>query len=248
MLTPPQPGLEWFGASVRGRSHIQQSRPNEDAWMGMSGAFGTAIVISDGMGSKPNARIGAQMACRAVRDALKPWAKSENAPVATLLRLVHLFWGLRVLPQKEEDSAATCIFVAVLPSGEVTIAQLGDGIAAIRNADGSLEILQGERQGFTNQTTGLGIAKTTKDWTVITKPALSPNAAILLATDGIADDLVTDRIGDFIHTLVTEFGSMAPTDRRHALHQDLRNWATPNHLDDKTLAVIWRKQAEDEYK
>jgi hypothetical protein len=50
MLTRSQPGLEWFGASVRGRSHIPQSRPNEDAWMGMSGAFGTAIVISDGMG------------------------------------------------------------------------------------------------------------------------------------------------------------------------------------------------------
>jgi len=50
---------------------------------------------------------------------------------------LHLFWGLRVLPQKEEDSAATCLFVVVLPSGELTIAQLGDGIAAIRNA-GSL--------------------------------------------------------------------------------------------------------------
>jgi len=50
MLTRSQPGLEWFEASVRGRAHIQQSRPNEDAWMGMSGAFGIAIVISDGMG------------------------------------------------------------------------------------------------------------------------------------------------------------------------------------------------------
>jgi serine/threonine protein phosphatase PrpC len=148
----------------------------------------------------------------------------------------------------ECQSAATCLFVAVLPSGQLTIAQLGDGIAAIRNADGSLEILQGERQGFTNQTTGLGIAKTTKDWTVIAKPALSPNAAVLLATDGIADDLVADRVGDFIHTLVTEFGSMAPTARRHALHRELRNWATPNHLDDKTLAAIWRKQAEGEDK
>jgi len=216
--------------------------------MGMSGAFGTAIVVSDGMGSKPNARIGAQMACRAVRDSLKPWAKSGEAPSLTLLRLVHLFWGLRVLPNKEEDSAATCLFATVLSSGELTIAQLGDGIAAIRNADGSLEILQGERLGFTNQTTGLGIAKTTKDWTVITKPALSFDAAVLLATDGIADDLVGDRIGDFIHTLVTDFGSMAPLDRRKALHQELRHWATPNHLDDKTLAVLWRKQPEDEIK
>jgi len=248
MLSPSQSRLAWFGASVRGRLHVQQSRPNEDAWLGMSGAFGTAIVISDGMGSKPNARIGAQMACRAVRDALKPWAKSENAPSATLLRLVHLFWELRILPHKEEDSAATCLFAAVVPSGELMIAQLGDGIAAIRHTDGSLEILQGERQGFTNQTTGLGIAKTTKNWTVITKPALSLNAAVLLATDGIADDLVDDRVGDFIHTLVTEFGSMPPSDRRYALHRELRNWATPKHLDDKTLAVLWHKQAENEYK
>lgn len=246
MLSTSQPGLAWFGASIRGRLHTTQGRPNEDAWTGTSGAFGTAIVVSDGMGSKPNARTGAQMACRAVRDALKPWARAANAPPATLLRLVHLFWGLRVLPDKEEDSAATCLFAVVVPSGELTIAQLGDGIAAIRNGDGSLEILNGERQGFTNQTTGLGIAKSTKDWTVITKSALPPNAAVLLATDGIADDLVSDRIGDFIHTLVTEFGAMAPLERRHALHRELRNWATPNHLDDKTLAILWHRQAEDE--
>lgn len=244
MLSTDQSELAWFGASVRGRSHIQQERPNEDAWIGMSGAFGTGVVVSDGIGSKPNARTGAQMACRAVRDALKPWAKATNAPSASLLRLIHLFWGLRILPNKEEDSATTCLFAVITPSGELMIAQLGDGIAAIRNADGSLEILNSDRLGFTNQTTGLGIAKSTKDWTVIAKPNLPQDAAVLLATDGIADDLVSDRIGDFIHTLVTEFGAMAPLKRRHALHRELRHWATPKHLDDKTLAVLWRKQAE----
>lgn len=178
MVSLPQSDLAWFGASVRGRSHLQQNRPNEDAWMGMTGTFGTAIVVSDGMGSKPNARMGSKMACWAFKDALKPWSKSKDAPAATLIRLVHLFWGLRILPANEEDSAATCLFAAVVPSGELTIAQLGDGIAAIRHGDGSLEILQGERQGFTNQTTGLGIAKTTKDWIVITKPALAPGSVI----------------------------------------------------------------------
>lgn len=248
MSSPSQSPLIWFGSSVRGRSHIQQNRPNEDAWIGTTGSFGTAIVVSDGMGSKPNARIGSQMACRAVKDALKPWAKSENAPTATLLRLVHLFWGLRILPAREEDSVATCLFAVVIPSGELTIAQLGDGIAAIRHGDGSLEILQSERQGFTNQTTGLGIAKTTKNWTVITKPRLSPNSAVLLATDGIADDLVGDRIGDFIHTLITDFGAMVPLERRYALHRELRNWATPKHLDDKTLAVLWCECSKDDQK
>lgn len=247
-MPPVSQHLEWFGASVRGRLHQHQGCPNQDAWQRISNTSGTAIVVSDGMGSKPNARIGAQMACRAVRDAIKPWAKTENPPPVTLLRLIHLFWGLYVLPHKEEDSAATCLFAVVAPSGALTIAKLGDGIAAIRDVDGNLKILGEERQGFSNQTTALGIARSTQEWTVITRPCLSPQTAVLLATDGIADDLVSDRIGDFIHTLVTEFGAMPPLQRRQALHRELRNWSTPNHLDDKTLAVLWCKQAQEQSK
>jgi hypothetical protein len=43
--------------------------------MGGQSKFGTFIVISDGLGSKPNARQGAKMSCRAVKDALRHWEK-----------------------------------------------------------------------------------------------------------------------------------------------------------------------------
>ena len=239
--------VEWFGASVKGPLHKQEGRPNEDAWQGLSGSFGTAIIVSDGMGSKPNARTGSRMACKAVKDALRYWARVDGASPVVLLRLVHLLWGLQVLPASEEDSAATCLFAVVVPSGELLVAKLGDGIAAIRH-EGNIVVLGEERSGFCNQTTALGIARSTQEWSVITRHSFPPGAAVLLATDGIADDLISDRVGDFINFLTDDYGSMSPTTRWRSLCHELRNWSTPKHLDDKTLAILWHRKdnSEDE--
>lgn len=238
--------VQCFGASVKGPLHKRENRPNEDASEGICSSFGTAIVVSDGMGSKPNARTGARMACRAVKDALRHWGKVNGSSPLILLRLVHLLWGLRVLPASEEDSAATCLFAVVVPSGELVVAKLGDGIAAIRETDGKVIVLGDERSGFCNQTTALGVARSTKEWSVITRPSFAPGSAVLLATDGIADDLVSDRVGDFINFLTEEFGSMQPAVRWRSLCQELRNWSTPKHLDDKTLAILWRTKDDFE--
>ena len=234
--------VEWFGASVKGPLHKREGRPNEDAWQGISGTFGTALVVSDGMGSKPNARTGARMACKAVKDALRHWGKSNGASPVVLLRLIHLLWGLRVLPASVEDSAATCLFAVVVPSGELFVAKLGDGIAAIRETDGQVTVLGGDRSGFSNQTTGLGVARSTKEWSIINKSSFPPGAAVLLASDGIADDLIGDRLGDFISLLTEDFGYMEPSQRWRSLCKELRDWPTPKHLDDKTLAILWHRK------
>lgn len=241
-----QSRVEWFGASVRGPFHKREGRPNEDAWEGISGSFGTAVVVSDGMGSKPNARTGAHMACRAVKDALRHWVRANGASPAVLLRLIHLLWGLQVLPAREEDSAATCLFAVVVPSGELLVGKLGDGIVAIRETDGKVDVLGDERRGFSNQTTGLGVAKSLKEWSIVTRPSLPPGAAVLLASDGIADDLIGDRLGDFIGFVTKDFGSMEPAQRWRSLCQELRDWPTPKHLDDKTLAILWHRKDDTE--
>jgi hypothetical protein len=62
---------------------------------------------------------------------------------------------------------------------------------------------------------------------------------VVLATDGVSDDLDTSRIGDFIRMLVTEFAPLAPPQRWRELCRELTEWPTPHHLDDKTLAVLW---------
>jgi len=233
--------LETFGVSVIGPLHQQENRPNEDAWGRISGSFGIGIVVSDGMGSKPNARHGAKMVIPAVKEALRYWVKAPNADPVLLLRLIHLHWELKVLPFSAKDSAATCLFAVVTPKNELIMAQLGDGIAVLKENNQQITILNHQTKNFGNQTTALGVAKSTKEWSIITKPNFSVGSVILLATDGIADDLITDSLGDFMKVIIDDFANLSPQKRGRLLAHELKNWATPNHLDDKTLAILWHR-------
>jgi serine/threonine protein phosphatase PrpC len=239
MMTYSLEAWECFGASVQGVLHKKENRPNEDAWEKRKTRLTQTVVVSDGMGSKSNARLGAKMACKAVNDSLKNWAKAPDAPSVYLLRLIHLNWGLRVLPHAEKDSATTCLFATVLASGRLVLGQLGDGIVALREPDGTVTRLDTVKEGFGNETTGLGVTRSTKEWSIMTRSRPSPRTAILLASDGIADDLKRDRIGEFIQVLLDEFAPLSPKKRYQALASELRQWTTENHLDDKTLALLW---------
>ena len=68
--------------------------------------------------------------------------------------------------------------------------------------------------------------------------------AVLLATDGIADDLDSFRLGEFIHFVRSTYCPLAPAVRWRRLAYDLRNWPTPYHSDDKTLAFLWNNPTE----
>lgn len=230
-----------FGASVIGPLHQREKRLNEDAWGKINHHSAVGIVVSDGMGSKSSARVGAKMACVAVKQALLVWAKAPSAPVNALLRLIHVHWELNILPARKEDSVATCLFAVVTADGQLMMAQLGDGIAILRESNGQITVLNDQNKTFGNETIGLGIAKSTQQWSIFTTANFPPNSAVLLATDGIADDLNHDTLGEFVQFIIADFGSLAPQKRWRALNQELQNWPTPKHLDDKTLAVLWHR-------
>ncbi len=78
---------------------MEEGRPNQDAWAGARGAFGTAIAVCDGLGSKPNSAVGSKMGCKAVMDALRYWSRYNGAPPDLAIRLLHTMWGVRVHPR-----------------------------------------------------------------------------------------------------------------------------------------------------
>ena len=63
-----------------GPSHRSEGKPNEDSWLGTRGAFGTLIVVSDGWALGKRSAQGAQMACRAVLDAVRCWHRAGTEP------------------------------------------------------------------------------------------------------------------------------------------------------------------------
>lgn len=227
-----------FGASVPGPRHRVLSRRNEDAWTARRWNYASMAVVADGMGSRPFARAGSQAACAAAVGAAR-WALRvrETSPAAISAELEDR-WLKSISEICEPSQAATtCLWVLGRLEGPLLMGQVGDGMVAVRGPDGTVEFLA-KRDGFTNETDALGLSGDVH-WHSLYRPTLEPGTAVLLATDGVSDDLDPERIGEFIEMLTMDFAPLAPHERWAALRRELAHWPTPHHLDDKTLVVLW---------
>lgn len=233
--------VDIFGASVRGPAHVANGVPNQDAWLQAQAGDHCVVIVSDGMGSRPHAKVGSRAACSAVVDAVRMWRRRPLAAVDVLLGLIHLLWRARIAPHAQEDCACTCLFAVIGPDGAGVAAQLGDGLLAIHDGSGVHPLSSRSDEGFSNETTGLGLATRLGDWRTETVPAGS--SCILLCTDGVSDDLIPEKVPDFINWLAKDVRAKREPQRRHFLAGSLREWPTPKHLDDKTVAMACILQA-----
>lgn len=229
--------VDLFGATVRGPAHVANGLPNQDAWLRARTGNHCVVVVSDGLGSKPHADIGSRAACRAVVDAVRVWRRNPLAATEVLLGLIHLLWRARIAPRAQEDCACTCLFTVVGPDGEGVAAQLGDGLLAIHDGSSVSALSRREGDAFVNETTGLGLTTRLAAWRTAAVPAGS--RCILLCTDGVSDDLIPEKLPEFIDWLGEDVRSKREPHRRHFLARALRDWPTPKHLDDKTIAMAF---------
>lgn len=227
-----------FGVSVRGPNHVRAQEKNQDAWLGSKTRSFAMIVVCDGLGSRPQSGMGARVACQAVNEAIRIWNKTPNASVSNLPKLIKLIWEMRLTGLNQVDFATTCIFACVTSSGRLIVAGLGDGIALIRSKDGSVNQVIGRETGFSNQTIALGSPHQLSDWKTFEIEQLTEGTTLLLATDGIADDLLPEKYSHFVEWLESDFSYMDPIKRKKKLRRALLDWPTPLHQDDKTLTVI----------
>lgn len=227
-----------YGASVQGPLHRGEGRPNEDAWLRACGSFGSLAVVCDGLGSRPNARAGSRAACAAVKEAVSRWSKADGAPLSYLSHLVEVLWRLRLHPTAPGSAATTCLLALATPKGTCIVGGVGDGLALVRTGS-ALRVIIGDRgEDFANETNGLGASTGLRAWTLTELPPTDAERVAVLATDGVADDLLPERLDGFCDWLVASFESLTPRERRSRLAAELRAWPTPGHLDDKTLAVV----------
>ena len=228
-----------FGASVRGPRNTREAKTNQDSCLRARGVFGHLIVVCDGLGSKPTSDVGARTACAAVRQAAGLWPGAATAAdPAHLIRLVEVLWRLLIAPRDPADCATTCMFALRESGGHLLLAGLGDGLAALRKSDKSVTTFGGRRGGdFGDETRALGSPHRVEDWWIATDPPNSARA-VVLTSDGVADDLAPARVGGFVEWLVTEVGQLRPNARSRCLRDELKNWPVPYHVDDKTVAVM----------
>lgn len=228
--------VQTYGASVRGPRNQREGRANQDAWLKAFGAFGHLIGVCDGVGSRHHADVGAQAACRALRQAAGQW-RGGTTP-RHFVRLVETLWRIGIEQRDPSDCACTCMFALREPSGRLLVAGLGDGLAMIRNGNTGLMVF-GERgaDAFSNDTLALGTRHRVEDWWVASEPPCV-SRAVALVTDGVADDVDPARRGAFVDWLSGEIGRLPAAARWRRLCRELRQWPVPHHVDDKTIAVM----------
>lgn len=233
--------FHYFGVSIKGPRNIKAKHPNQDAWMGWSSQNTLLITVCDGLGSLDKSHEGAQAACLAVRDSVRIWAKSHDDRIENLLRLIKQLWEIRLAPQPTHAYATTCLFAAMLPNQGLLVAGLGDGIAMVSQPKQPLDIIVERNSEFTNQTMALGIPHKLTDWRYKLYSSLPDTVSVLIATDGVADDLRPDRLSELPDWILNTYGSLSAAKRHIALKNELKNWSTPRHQDDKSLAILYRK-------
>lgn len=228
--------LRSAGVSVRGPAHGADGVCNQDAlglwgWQG-----GHIVVVSDGLGSRPLSHIGSRLACKVARQVIRSGSTWDD-PKA-LIRKLYRAW-MDELPIPPHRAACTFLLAACRDNGDALVAQLGDGLL-VYQSEGRFGVLSAERAGFSNQTDALGISKSWADWRVARLKLQASGDGVVLMTDGISDDLLFSRREAFFGMLRKEFGRLSSRQARGWLRRQLENWPTPGHIDDKTIAMIFR--------
>lgn len=228
--------LRAAGTSSVGPAHLQSGQLNQDA-LGLWGwKTGWIAVVCDGLGSRPLSHVGSRMACLAARQVIRNGADWGNP--RQVIEDIGRMW-LETFPISPAQAATTVLIAACRANGDCFVAQLGDGLILCRS-EGEFSILTPERDWFANQTRALGSSNSWLDWQMSRLQLVAPGDGIMMMTDGMSDDLRSDLLEAFFRMMQKEFRCRSRRRAKEWLQAQLKEWPTPGHSDDKTVAMIFR--------
>lgn len=233
--------LRAAGVSVTGPGHLELNEDCQDAHSIKGWRGGWILAVADGLGSRPHSAQGAQVAVRSVQEVARAWEHSSawrTIPARDVATDIYRRW-LKTVPWRDKSMGATTLLVAICDrDGYTRMWQLGDGLV-VSMVNGRVQVLTPERSGFGNETRALGVDTSWSAWHTSDLVLGRSGDALLLMTDGIADDIPQDLVAGFASTVGRELKKRSRRGARQWLRREFTDWATPGHSDDKTLAAIF---------
>nr|WP_315060114.1 PP2C family serine/threonine-protein phosphatase [uncultured Lysinibacillus sp.] len=227
-------------ASVKGPGHKLYNLPNQDACGYYKFAVGELFVVSDGVGSKPHSEVGSKAVVKSVFDAAKKFSQFPQANAYQLIKLIHDYWELYILPYKREDCAATCLFTLLLDNGRCVMGQIGDGGLYFKLGSDHF-VLRETDDDYANVTTPISSVRSVKEWAV-QDFTVDQDFAVLLCTDGVSEDLPKELRFRYIDHLVSKIQPFKTQKQRNkSMRRMLAKWDNPHNQDDKSILVYSRK-------
>jgi hypothetical protein len=220
--------------------HKRLSLPNQDAWKAGAYRWGNVLAVSDGLGSKPHADIGAKAACHAVIKAARHFADHPCAPVKTLPPLIHSLWQVHLESYNVRDCCATCLF-AIQIFDRIILGRIGDGlITALGDQDIPVFMTDEKDDDDSYFTDCLSENFQSELWELRELKA-SSYPSVMLCTDGISVDLTVEGRENFSREVFRN--GKNPVE----LCRYLTEWPVPGHSDDKTIACLVNIAEETPY-
>jgi hypothetical protein len=227
----------WW-VSQNGPRHIAMGVGNQDAAAGWKGCDELILTVADGVGACSHAAEGSSAAVAAVVSCGRK-RSARAGTIGEFARSVADDWRRRVPPTVRADYGTTCLWCTMPRSGLARFGQVGDGVVAWGQHDGSVNALcwPWERDGFQNETNSVESARSESDW-LLAEVDVRLIRWVVCATDGISDDLQPNAWKAFGERLARLSSEVSHRTCRESFRKVLLDWPRPCHADDKSLAFV----------
>lgn len=235
MTSPSNVGIV-TGASVIGAVHLRQHTPNQDAFKYRTYGYGCVMAVADGVGSDEYSHYGSRAAVQAVHEAFCAYVRRDISRTQ-ITRTITKFYVSHLKKCYHSSASTTCLFAAHIVNQGLYLGQIGDGMIC-GSISGQPYMLRSAADSFTNIVTPLSPMRANPVWNTkfIPEDRLK-SICLMLATDGISEDILPNKESDFASYLVDHIKARKPGERQKKLVHILENWETPQSLDDKTIVL-----------
>lgn len=232
MLSFPTKQRLIIAASTIGKTHVSRNMPNQDAYLVEEFENGFCLAVADGVGSDTNSEFASKAAVEAVRDVFINYTPEM---LNNLHKLLCDSFNVKMQDAPVASSGTTCIFCVYLYEQGLFLGQVGDGICS-GFVDGEPFVLAEKESDFSNLVHPLVVDCQPNLWKIIHFQGVA-SIELMLATDGVADDILPGKAPNFSRYLISLVAEFSEAERQNYLTDILQNWETPNSNDDKTIIL-----------
>lgn len=244
-------GITVGAVTLIGNKHKNRQTPCEDYSFAGEENGVTAVIVSDGAGSKQytHARFGSEAACKSVFDLVSNhfdalYAENrEQAVRSMIIARLHIAFA-DIMKEMEltslEQLSCTLMFCAV-KDRRMLIGHLGDGLVAKISSSGAapLTMPQNEKDGTTYFVT----AGHAPDYLRLIKTTVDDCHAVALMTDGVQDS-VYDETSGLVKPVVAKLCEIFAKGREageKAIEETIAKYivGSSNNSDDASLGVLY---------
>lgn len=245
------------GASVRGRLHVYNKVPRDDAFAVRSNGLWLAIAVSDGVGSRPLSRFGASLAVnrlctRFFYSVAKLNRRGLEEAVRNAFRKTRVNMEQFALKQNIALENLHCTLLGLflnIETGVIGIGQIGDGlILGLTDEKEAIPLVEPPAP----EEVGATYVLTQTNWEQYFRfETLPPEKARMfktfyLMTDGVADDCQygppPDILQRWANDIDRESRMFPPAKTAQRLRRYLATHQVKGSFDDKTLVIVYTEK------